>query len=54
MTKELVARGMGASPGTATGQIVFHSSDAEALAAGGTPLSLLLIETTTQDLPGMK
>lgn len=54
MTKELLARGMGASPGTATGQIVFRSEDAVALAANGTPVILVRIETTPDDVPGMQ
>ena len=54
MAKELVAKGMGASPGTATGQIVFHSSDAVAFAGEGKPVILVRIETTPEDVPGMK
>ncbi|MBX3230361.1 MAG: hypothetical protein KIT84_03495 [Labilithrix sp.] len=54
MPKELVARGMGASPGTATGQIVFHSQDAVALASEGKPVIFVRIETTPEDVPGMK
>jgi len=45
---------MGASPGIATGHIVFHSADAVALAADGTPVILVRIETTPEDVPGMK
>lgn len=54
MAKELLARGMGASPGTATGRIVFHSADAVALASDGKPVILVRIETTSEDVPGMK
>lgn len=54
MARELVAKGMGASPGKATGQIVFHSADAVALAEKGTPVILVRIETTPEDVPGMK
>ena len=54
MTKQLLARGMGASPGIATGQIVFRSEDAVALAASGTSVILVRIETTSDDVPGMK
>lgn len=54
MPKELVARGMGASPGTATGQIVFHASDAVALAGEGKTVIFVRIETTPEDVPGMK
>ena len=54
MPKQLLARGMGASPGAATGAIVFRSEDAVALAAKGTPVILVRIETTPEDVPGMK
>jgi pyruvate, orthophosphate dikinase len=54
MDKELLATGMGASPGTATGEIVFRSEDAVALAAKGKSVILVRIETTPEDVPGMK
>lgn len=54
MTKRLVARGMGASPGTATGEIVFRSEDAVALASQGKAVILVRIETTPDDVPGMR
>lgn len=54
MAKELLAKGMGASPGTATGEIVFRSEDAVALTARGKQVILVRIETTTEDVPGMK
>ena len=54
MTKQLLARGTGASPGTATGPIVFHSDDAVALAEKGNAGILVRIETTPEDVPGMK
>lgn len=54
MAKELLAKGMGASPGTATGEIVFRSEDAVALAAQGKSVILVRIETTSDDVPGMK
>lgn len=53
MEKQLLARGMGASPGTASGAIVFRSEDAVALAAEQ-PVILVRIETTPDDVPGMK
>ncbi len=52
--RQLLARGMGASPGTATGQIVFSSDDAVSLAAKGTAVILVRIETTPEDVPGMR
>lgn len=54
MTKELLAKGMGASPGTATGEIVFRSEDAVALVAKGKSVILVRIETTPDDVPGMQ
>lgn len=52
--KQLLAKGMGASPGTATGEIVFRSEDAVALASQGKNVILVRIETTPEDVPGMK
>lgn len=54
MGKQLLAKGMGASPGTATGEIVFRTEDAVALAAQGKSVILVRIETTPEDVPGMK
>lgn len=54
MGKRLLARGMGASPGTATGAIVFNSDDAVALSGDGKAVILVRIETTPEDVPGMK
>lgn len=54
MGKKLLAKGMGASPGTATGAIVFRSEDAVALAEAGTAVILVRIDTTPEDVPGMR
>ncbi len=54
MERQLLAKGMGASPGMATGAIVFRSDDAVALAAKGTSVILVRIETTAEDVPGMR
>ncbi len=54
MGRELVARGMGASPGTATGQIVFHAADAVELARQGQSVIFVRIETTAEDVPAMQ
>jgi pyruvate, orthophosphate dikinase len=54
MGMELLARGMGASPGTATGRIVFRSEDAVELAAQGASVILVRVETTPEDVPGMR
>jgi pyruvate,orthophosphate dikinase len=45
---------MGASPGVATGAIVFVSEDAVALAAKGTSVILVRTDTTSEDVPGMR
>jgi pyruvate,orthophosphate dikinase len=52
--KQLLAKGMGASPGMATGEIVFRSEDAVLLASQGKSVILVRIETTPEDVPGMK
>ena len=54
MGRELLAKGMGASPGTATGAIVFRSEDAVELVAQGTAVILVRTETTSEDVPGMR
>src|SRR5688572_31100422 len=54
MAKRFLARGMGASPGIATGAIVFRSDDAVAMAGQGHSVILVRIETTSEDVPGMK
>ncbi len=51
---KLLATGTGASPGRATGEIVFQSEDAVAAASRGTAVILVRIETTPEDVPGMK
>jgi pyruvate,orthophosphate dikinase len=52
--RQLLAKGTGASPGTATGAIVFRSEDAIALAAKGESVILVRIDTTAEDVPGMR
>lgn len=54
MATQLLAKGMGASPGRATGGIVFCSDDAVAAAEKGIAVILVRVETDTEDLPGMK
>lgn len=51
---DLVATGIGASPGIATGQIVFKSEDAVALSEKGNSVILVRIEATAEDVPGMR
>jgi pyruvate,orthophosphate dikinase len=52
----LLAKGINAGPGAATGQIVFHASDAEAQWNANNNLQLILVrkETSPEDLRGMK
>ncbi|MBW6514848.1 MAG: pyruvate, phosphate dikinase [Candidatus Syntrophosphaera sp.] len=49
----ILAKGLPASPGAATGQIVFFADDAEAWAAEGKKVILCRIETSPEDLRGM-
>ncbi len=49
----LVGKGLPASPGAATGQIVFHADDAEVWANDGKEVILVRIETSPEDLKGM-
>jgi pyruvate,orthophosphate dikinase len=50
---KVVAKGLPASPGAATGQVVFHADDAEKWAADGKKVVLVRIETSPEDLKGM-
>lgn len=54
MAKQLLAKGLGASPGTATGAVTFRSEDAVALASRGTTAILVRMDATPEDVPGMK
>jgi len=49
----VVAKGLPASPGAATGQIVFHADEAETWANEGKVVILVRIETSPEDLKGM-
>ncbi len=51
---EIVARGLPASPGGATGQVVFSADEAVEVAADGTRVILVRRETTPEDIHGMK
>ncbi|MCD4557655.1 pyruvate, phosphate dikinase [Schaalia sp. lx-100] len=51
--KELIAKGMAASPGAAVGRIVFDNVQAEAAAQAGVKCVLVRRETNPDDLPGM-
>ena len=50
---EVVAKGLPASPGAATGQIVFSAEEAEAWAEKKKKVVLVRIETSPEDLRGM-
>src|SRR6056297_3154861 len=45
--------GLPASPGAAVGTVVFDSDDAERIAAEGTPVILVRVETSPEDVGGM-
>ncbi len=51
--RDVVARGIPASPGAATGRIVFSSSAAQSSAAGGQDCILVRRETAPEDIRGM-
>ncbi len=49
-----MGRGLGASPGAACGQVVFSAEDAEAWAEAGKKVVLVRLETSPEDITGMK
>ena len=51
--KELIARGMAASPGAAVGKIAFNNAQAVEAASEGVKTVLVRRETNPDDLPGM-
>ena len=51
--RDVIARGLPASPGAAFGRVVFHADDAERLAAKGEVVILVRIETSPEDVGGM-
>ena len=52
-SREVIGQGLPASPGAATGQVVFHPDDAEEEAAGGARVILVRTETSPEDIGGM-
>src|SRR5579872_3898745 len=52
--KKLLARGLSASPGAASGHIVFNADEAERRAGQGKPVILERVETSPEDIHGMK
>ena len=51
--RRLVVTGLPASPGAATGEIVFSSDDAEKMKAEGKRVILVRVETSPEDIHGM-
>ena len=49
-----VGKGLGASPGAACGQVVFSADDAEAWNNAGKKVVLVRLETSPEDITGMK
>ena len=49
-----IAKALGASPGAACGKIVFSAEDAKAWAARGEKVVLVRLETSPEDIEGMK
>ena len=50
---KVIAKGLPASPGAATGEIVFSANDAEVFKAQGKPVILVRTETSPEDIHGM-
>ena len=51
--KNVVAKGLPASPGAATGRVVFHADEAEVWVERGEKVILVRIETSPEDIGGM-
>ncbi len=51
--KEIIAKGLPASPGAATGKVVFNAEDAHEWTEKGEKVILVRIETSPEDLKGM-
>lgn len=50
---EIITKGLPASPGAATGQVVFNAEDAKAYEAEGHRVILVRLETSPEDIEGM-
>ena len=50
---KLIAKGLAASPGAATGRVVFNADDAAEWASSGEKVIMVRIETSPEDLAGM-
>jgi len=51
--EEIIGKGLPASPGAATGKVVFNADEAEAEVAKGEQVILVRIETSPEDIGGM-
>ena len=51
--RNILTKGLPASPGAASGEVVFTSDEAESLAADGRKVILVRIETSPEDIHGM-
>ena len=51
--RDLIATGLPASPGAASGEVVFSSDEAETLKAQGRKVILVRVETSPEDIHGM-
>lgn len=51
--RNVIAKGLPASPGAAHGKVIFHADEAEKLAANGEMVILVRIETSAEDIGGM-
>ena len=52
--KKPIGKGLGASPGAAAGEVVFNAKDAEDWAQKGHKVILVRLETSPEDITGMK
>jgi pyruvate,orthophosphate dikinase len=51
--KKVIAHGLDASPGAASGRVVFHSEEAQELSERGENVILVRMETSPEDIQGM-
>jgi pyruvate,orthophosphate dikinase len=51
--KKVIAHGLDASPGAASGRVVFHSDEAQELSERGENVILVRMETSPEDIQGM-
>ncbi len=52
--KQVIARGLPASPGAVFGEVAFSAEEAVAVSAAGRPVILVRIETSPEDIHGMQ